>query len=93
VAVDLAGVAAVIDRIAADMDELAWAWRVQDLDVAAVLPDRRPERRQRLAEQDLEFLAFYGREELPASSTLQLERAWDAGRPSDTGAARPARLH
>ena len=45
VAVDLARVAAVIDRIAADVDELARARRVQDLANAAVLPDRRAERR------------------------------------------------
>jgi hypothetical protein len=61
VAVDLARVAAVIDRIAADVDELARARRVQDLTTAAVLPDPRAERRR-----------------LPASSTPQLERAWDA---------------
>ena len=78
VAVDLARVAAVIDRIAADVDELARARRVQDLDAAAVLPDRRAERRRRLAEPDLEFRAFCTRRRLPASSTPQLERAWDA---------------
>jgi hypothetical protein len=33
-------VAAVIDRIAADVDELARARRVQDLTTAAVLPTR-----------------------------------------------------
>ena len=43
-AVDLARVTAVIDRIAADVDELARARRVQDLDTAAVLPDPRAER-------------------------------------------------
>ncbi len=78
VAVDLARVAAVIDRIAADVDELARARRVQDLDTAAVLPDPRAERRRRLAEPDLEFRAFCTRRRLPASSTPQLERAWDA---------------
>jgi hypothetical protein len=36
VAVDLARVRAVIDRIAADVDELARAQRVQDLDTASV---------------------------------------------------------
>jgi hypothetical protein len=36
------------------------------------------ERRRRLAEPDLEFRAFCTRKGLPASSTLQLERAWDA---------------
>ena len=58
VAVDLARVRAVIDRIAADVDELARARRVQDLNTAAVLPDPRAERRRRLAEPDLEFRAF-----------------------------------
>ena len=57
-------------------------WRgsgqVEDLDTAAVLPDRRAERRRRLAEPDLEFRAFCTRRRLPASSTPQLERAWDA---------------
>jgi hypothetical protein len=43
-----------------------------------VLPGRRAERRRRLAEPDLEFRAFCARKGLPASSTLQLERAWDA---------------
>jgi hypothetical protein len=78
VAVDLARVAAVIDRIAADVDELVRARRVQDLNTAAVLPDRQSERRRRLAEPDLEFQAFRTRRRLPASSTRQLERAWDA---------------
>jgi hypothetical protein len=58
VAVDLARVAAVIDRIAADVDELARARRARDLATAAVLPDPRAERRRRLAEPDLEFRAF-----------------------------------
>ena len=78
VAVDLTRVAAVIDRIAADVDELARARRAQDLNTAAVLPDPRAERRRRLAEPDLEFRAFCTRRRLPASSIPQLERAWDA---------------
>jgi hypothetical protein len=78
VAVDLVRVRAVIDRIAADVDELARAGRVQDLNTAAVLPGRRAERRRRLAEPNLEFRAFCSRKGLPASSTPQLERAWDA---------------
>ena len=78
VAVDLARVRAVIDRIAADVDELARARRAADLDTAAVLPGPRAERRRRLAEPDLEFRAFCTRRRLPASSTPQLERAWDA---------------
>ena len=77
-AVDLARVRAVIDRIAADIDELARARRVQDLTTAAVLPGPRAERRRRLAEPDLEFRAFCAHKGLPVSSTLQLERAWDA---------------
>ena len=60
------------------MDELARARRAQDLDTAAVLPDPRAERRRRLAEPDLEFRAFCTRRRMPASSTPQLERAWDA---------------
>lgn len=77
-AVDLARVAAVIDRIAADLDELARARRVQDLNTAAVLPDPRAERHRRLAEPDLEFRAFCTRRRRSASSTPQLERAWHA---------------
>ncbi len=41
--VDLARVQAIIDRIAADVDELARARRAGDLVAAAVLPDRRAE--------------------------------------------------
>jgi hypothetical protein len=81
VAVDLARVRAVIDRIAADVDELARARRVQDLDTSAVLPDRRAERRRRLAEPDLEFRAFCTRRRLPASPTPQLERGSSQGEP------------
>ena len=77
-AVDLARVAAVINRVAADVDELARARRVQDLDTAAVRPDPRAERRRRLAEPDLEFRAFCTPGAGSASSTSQLERAWDA---------------
>jgi hypothetical protein len=69
-------VAATLDRIAAGIDELARARRVQDLDTAAVLPDPRAERRRRLAEP--EFRAFCARRRLPASPAPQLERAWDA---------------
>jgi hypothetical protein len=54
------------------------ARRAQDLTTAAVLPDRRPERRRRLAEPDLKFRAFCTRRRLPASSTPQLEPVWDA---------------
>ena len=61
VAVDLARVAAVIDRIAADVDELARARRVQDLATAAVLPDPRAERRRRLAIRVLPWVAARAR--------------------------------
>lgn len=44
---------------------------------AAVLVDRRAERRRRLAEPDLGFREFCTRQKLPTSSTLHLERAWD----------------
>ena len=72
VTADLGRVRAIIDRIAADVDELARARRVQDLTTAAVLPDPRAERRRRLAEPDLKFRAFCTRRRLPASSTPQL---------------------
>jgi len=45
---------------------------------SAVLPGSRAERRRRLAEPDPEFRGFCTRRRLPASSTPQLERAWDA---------------
>ena len=78
IAVDLARVRAVLHRIAADLDELARARRIADLNTAATLPDRNAERRRRLAEPDLDLRAFCSRKGLPASSTPQLERAWDA---------------
>jgi hypothetical protein len=46
---------AVLHRIAADMDELARARRVADLNTAATLPDRSAELRRRVAEPDLDF--------------------------------------
>lgn len=48
-----ARVAAALQRIAADLDELARARRISDLQGASVRPDRRAERRRRLAEPDL----------------------------------------
>ena len=50
VIVDLPRVAAILQRIAADVDELARARRVADLGAAATVPDRRAERRRRVAE-------------------------------------------
>jgi hypothetical protein len=78
VMVNLARVAAILQRIAADVDELARARRVADLGAAAALPDRRAERRRRVAEPDLEFRAICTWRRLPASPAPQLERAWDA---------------
>lgn len=72
---DLPRAAAILDRIAADIDELARARRVQDLNTAAVLPDPRSERRRRLAEPDLEFRAFC----TPAAAARILDPATGAG--------------
>ena len=70
--VDLPRVAAIVQRIAADVDERARARRVADLGAAAALPDRRAERRRRVAEPDLDFREFCRRSKL-----LQSERSWD----------------
>jgi hypothetical protein len=72
VMVDPPRVAAILQRIAADVDELARARRVTDLGAAAALPDRRAERRRRVAEPDLDFREFCRRSKLPRS-----ERSWD----------------
>ena len=65
---DLPRVAAILQRIAADVDELARVRRVADLGAAAALPDRR----RRVAEPDLDFREFCRRSKLPQS-----ERSWD----------------
>jgi hypothetical protein len=78
VVVDLPRLQAILERIAADVDELARARRVAELDTAAVRPDRRAERRRRAAEPDLDFREFCTGKKLPMSSTTKLERAWDA---------------
>jgi hypothetical protein len=57
-----------VDRIAAGIDELARARRVDDLAAAAVLPGRRAGRRRRVAGPDLDFRAFCRRQKVPASS-------------------------
>ena len=72
VVADLPRVAAILQRIAADVDELARARRVADLGAAAALADRRAERRRRVAEPDLGFREFCRRSKLPRS-----ERSWD----------------
>jgi hypothetical protein len=72
VMVDLPRVAAILQRVAADVDELARARRVADLGAAAARPDRRTERRRRVAEPDLDFREFCRHNKLPQS-----ERSWD----------------
>ena len=91
VVVDLPRVAAILDRIAADIDELARARRVGDLAAAAVLPGRRAERRRRVAEPDLDFREFCRRQKVSASS----ERSWDAYEAERyrCGERDPSRLH
>ena len=51
---------------------MARARRVADLGAAAALPDRRAERRRRVAEPNLDFREFCHRSKLPRS-----ERSWD----------------
>ncbi len=64
--------AAILQRIAADVDELARARRVADLVTAAALPDRRAGRRRRVAEPGLDFREF-----CRCGKLLQSERSWD----------------
>ena len=61
----LARVAAVLDRIASDAEDLARARRAGELPAAAVLPGRRAERR-RLAGPDLDFGTFCRTGRMPA---------------------------
>ena len=68
----------ILRRIAYDIHELARSRRVADLDQATVAEDPRAERRRRVAEPALEFIAFCRRRGIPHQSTPQLERAWDA---------------
>jgi hypothetical protein len=71
VVVDLPRVAAILQRVAADVDELARGRRRADLGAAAAA-DRRAERRRRVAEPDLDFREFCRHSKLPQS-----ERSWD----------------
>lgn len=57
VVVDVGRVRRVLLRVASDIDELARARSVEELDQAAVDPDQRAERRRRLAEPPLAFPA------------------------------------
>jgi AcrR family transcriptional regulator len=78
VPIRLPKVAAVLRRIAFDVDELTRARRVDDLQEAKVADDPRAKRRRRLAEPDLEYAEFRDRTGTPWRSTLQGERAWTA---------------
>lgn len=49
-------VAAIVQQVAADVDELARARRMTDLAAAAAHSDRRAERRRRVAEPDLDLV-------------------------------------
>jgi hypothetical protein len=77
VVVDLPRVAAILDRIAADLDELARARRVDDLAAAAVLPGRRAERRRRVAGQAV----IEGRRKIRAAVGASDDLGRAAGRP------------
>jgi hypothetical protein len=87
-AVDLARVRAIIERITADIDELARARRVDEMDTAAIRSDRPAPRRGRAAEPDRGFGSS-----VPARRCLRRRpRSWNEpgmhGRPNATGAAR-----
>ncbi|MGW2086235.1 hypothetical protein [Streptomyces sp. NPDC001880] len=70
--------AAVLRRIAFDVDELARARSVQDLDRARVCEEPQAERRRRLAEPDLPFVEFCSRTGTPSQSIRQGADAWTA---------------
>jgi hypothetical protein len=78
VPVRLPRVAAILRRIAFDVDEPARARRVRDLEAARVADDPRAERRRRLAEPDLRYAEFCDRTETPWRSTVQGDLAWTA---------------
>ncbi|MFJ8547352.1 hypothetical protein ACIRFH_36380 [Streptomyces sp. NPDC093586] len=76
VVVDLPRVAAVLRRIAYDVDELARARSTEDLDRAHTRHDPQAERRRRLAEPDLTFAEFCARTGTPSQSIRQGADAW-----------------
>ncbi|MCK9928170.1 hypothetical protein MXD62_13465 [Frankia sp. Mgl5] len=78
VVVGLPRVAAILRRVAYDVEEFARARRVDDLQAAAVGDDPRAEHRRRMAEPDLDFREFCERTGTPWRSTDQGERAWAA---------------
>ncbi|MGW2181301.1 hypothetical protein ACWCXX_25015 [Streptomyces sp. NPDC001732] len=78
VVVRLPRVAAILRRIAFDVDELARARAVDDLQSAKTAADPRAERRRRLAEPDLRYGEFCDRTGTPWRSTQQGDLAWTA---------------
>jgi hypothetical protein len=68
----------VLDRIASDAGELAWARSAGELTIAAVLSGRRAERRRCLTEPDLDFHTLCRTKQMPGSTPARMERAWDA---------------
>ena len=78
-------VAAILQRIAADVDELTRARRVTDLGAAAAGSDRRAERRRRVAEPDLDFREFCRRSKLPQSERSRDLFAGERYRRGETG--------
>jgi hypothetical protein len=92
--VDAARIRRILLRIAADVDELARARRVEDLDTAAVDPDRRAERRRRLAEPPLAFPA-HGTSGVRRCTTMSANAgsaARSTSTPSSATSTRPNRL-
>ncbi|GHC27612.1 hypothetical protein GCM10010348_62120 [Streptomyces anthocyanicus] len=71
-------VAAILRRIAFDVEELARARRVEELQAAKVADDPRAERRRRLAEPDLSYAEYCDRTRTPWRSTQQGDLAWTA---------------
>ncbi|MFE4416136.1 hypothetical protein [Streptomyces sp. NPDC056821] len=71
-------VAAILRRIAFDVEELTRARCVEELQAAKVADDPRAERRRRLAEPDLSCAEYCDRTKTPWRSTQQGELAWPA---------------
>jgi hypothetical protein len=88
VVADLPRIQAILERIATDVDELARARRVEELDIAAVRPDRRAEQRRRAAEDDLDFRQFGARTTWRCPRPFSWNVPGMPGRQNDTDAAR-----
>ncbi|WP_306368476.1 hypothetical protein [Nocardiopsis sp. CC223A] len=89
----LGRIAAVLRRIAYDVDELGRARTVQELEGAAVAGDRRAERGLRLGEPEPTFAEFHRR--VRAGETSSRYLAWRGAAPAHergrAGAGLPAR--